>query len=577
MRIIRKFHKIYTIAKRLYAGYGSRFFAMSVLGFLNAFLEGVGVSILVPLFTLIVGKGVAEESVVSKYADRLFSFINFEPTIHGLLALIVVMFVLKALSLWFSEYLNVKLIADYEKKQRAELYLKTLKARWSYLSKQKIGELENVLMVDLSNSVEFMKQVISIVFDIITFAVYAFFSLAISKTVALSTLVAGVFFFFLFRPFVSKNKLYSKQFSVHRKEVAHRVNENIIGLKTIKSLHLEDEFSEASSDLFEKLRVIKIKHYLARLFTKVALEPLGIFFIAVAFLISYNRPGFNLAVFAAVVYLTQRIFIYVEKMQASLHTINSFIPYAQNLLASREKVEENKEVDEGKIPFSFKDRIDFKDISFSYDKKGKVLNDVNLNISRGEFVAIMGTSGGGKSTMVDLLLRLYEPDSGEITMDGKNTSEYRLFEWSRKIGYVSQEMFLKNETIKNNVQFYEDGISVEKIVAALKAANIYDFISTLPEGLETKAGERGTRFSVGQRQRVVLARVLVREPEILVLDEATSALDEESEKAISDTLEKLKGKITIIVIAHRSGVVRLANRVLTLEKGKINIKNGDFR
>jgi len=266
-----------------------------------------------------------------------------------------------------------------------------------------------------------------------------------------------------------------------------------------------------------------------------------------------------------------------EKMQASLHTINSFIPYAQNLLASREKVEENKEVDEGKIPFSFKDRIDFKDISFSYDKKGKVLNDVNLNISRGEFVAIMGTSGGGKSTMVDLLLRLYEPDSGEITMDGKNTSEYRLFEWRRKIGYVSQEMFLKNDTIKNNVQFYEDGISVEKIVAALKAANIYDFISTLPEGLETKAGERGTRFSVGQRQRVVLARVLVREPEILVLDEATSALDEESEKAISDTLEKLKGKITIIVIAHRSGVVRLANRVLTLEKGKINIKNGDFR
>src|SRR3989338_7242574 len=576
MRIIRKFHKIYTIAKRLYAGYGSRFFAMSVLGFLNAFLEGVGVSILVPLFTLIVGKGVAEESVVSKYADRLFSFINFEPTIHGLLALIVVMFVLKALSLWFSEYLNVKLIADYEKKERAGLYLTTLKAKWSYLSKQKIGELENVLMVDLSNSVEFMKQVISIVFDIITFAVYAFFSLAISKTVALSTLVAGVLIFFLFRPFVSKSKLYSKQFSVHRKEVAHRVNENIIGLKTIKSLHLEDEFSEASSDLFEKLRVIKIKHYLARLFTKVALEPLGIFFIAGAFLISYNRPGFNLAVFAAVVYLTQRIFIYVEKMQASLHTINSFTPYAQNLISFLEKVNENKEVDGGKILFSFKDRIDFRNVSFSYDKKGKVLDEVNLSVSKGEFVAIMGTSGGGKSTLVDLLLRLYEPDSGEITMDGKNISEYRLFEWRRKTGYVSQEMFLKNDTIRNNINFYEN-YSDADIIQALRDANIYEFISTLPEGLETKAGERGTRFSVGQRQRVVLARVLARKPEILVLDEATSALDEESEKAISDTLEKLKGKITIIVIAHRSGVVRLAKCVLTLEKGKINIKNCDFR
>jgi len=576
MRILSQLNKVFIIAKRLYAGYGSRFFAMSVLGFLNAFLEGVGVSILVPLFTLIVGKGVAEESVVSKYADRLFSFINFEPTIHGLLALIVVMFVLKALSLWFSEYLNVKLIADYEKKQRAELYFKTLKTRWSYLSKQKIGELENVLMVDLSNSVEFMKHVISIVFDVITFAVYAFFSLTISKAVALSTLVAGVLIFFLFRPFVSKSKLYSKQFSAHRKEVAHRVNENIIGLKTIKALHLEDAFSEASADLFEKLRVIKIKHYLARLFTKVALEPLGIFFIAGAFLISYNRPGFNLAVFAAVVYLTQRIFIYVEKMQASLHTINSFTPYAQNLISFLEKVNENKEVDGGKILFSFKDRIDFRNVSFSYDKKGKVLDEVNLSVSKGEFVAIMGTSGGGKSTLVDLLLRLYEPDSGEITMDGKNISEYRLFEWRRKTGYVSQEMFLKNDTIRNNINFYEN-YSDADIIQALRDANIYEFISTLPEGLETKAGERGTRFSVGQRQRVVLARVLARKPEILVLDEATSALDEESEKAVSDTLEKLKGKITIIVIAHRSSVVRLADRVFTLERGKINIKNGGIK
>src|SRR3990172_3366476 len=577
MRIIRKFHKIYTIAKRLYAGYGQRFLAMSTLGFLNAFLEGVGVSILVPLFTLVVGEGVAEASIVSKYTDRFFSFINFEPTVHGLLVLIVVMFVLKALSLWFSEYLNVKLIADYEKKQRAELYLKTLKARWSYLSKQKIGKLENVLMVDLSNSVEFMKQVISIVFDIITFAVYSFFSLAISKTVALSTLVAGVLIFFLFRPFVSKSKLYSKQFSVHRKEVAHRVNENIIGLKTIKSLHLEDEFSEASSDLFEKLRVIKIKHYLARLFTKVALEPLGIFFIAGAFLISYNRPGFNLAVFAAVVYLTQRIFIYVEKMQASLHTINSFIPYAENLLAFKKTVELHKEEAKGELPFSFKDKLDFKNVSFSYDKKEKILDGVNLSVKRGEFIAIMGMSGGGKSTLVDLLLRLYEPNLGEILIDGKNISEYHLSEWRRKIGYVSQEIFLKNDTVRNNVQFYERGISNERITSALIDANIYDFISALPEGLETKAGERGTRFSVGQRQRIGLARVLVREPEVLVLDEATSALDEESEKAICDTLEKLKGKITIIVIAHRSGVVRLANRVLTLEKGKINIKNGDFR
>ncbi|OGF91249.1 hypothetical protein A3H65_04125 [Candidatus Giovannonibacteria bacterium RIFCSPLOWO2_02_FULL_45_14] len=574
MKIFKQIHRIFFISKSLYAGYRLQFIVMSVLGFLNAFLEGVGVSILVPLFALVVGEKVAEKSVISEYADHIFSFLNFKPTIQSLLALIVIMFVLKAFSLWFSEYLNIKLVASYEKKERAGLYLTTLKAKWSYLSKQKLGELENVLMVDLSNSVEFMKQVISIVFDIITFIVYAFFSLAISKAIALSTLVAGIIIFFLFRPFVSRSKLYSRQFSTHRKEVAHRVNENIIGLKTIKSLHLENEFSKESADLFEKLRTIKIKQYLPRLFTKVALEPLGIFFIAGAFLISYNRPGFNLAVFTAVVYLTQRIFVYVEKMQASLHTVNSYLPYAENLLAFKKTVELHKEEAKGELPFSFKDKLDFKNVSFSYDKKEKILDGVNLSVKRGEFIAIMGMSGGGKSTLVDLLLRLYEPNLGEILIDGKNISEYHLSEWRRKIGYVSQEIFLKNDTVRNNVQFYERGISNERITSALIDANIYDFISALPEGLETKAGERGTRFSVGQRQRIGLARVLVREPEVLVLDEATSALDEESEKAICDTLEKLKRKITIIVIAHHSRITELADEILILEKGQI--KNGSL-
>ncbi len=183
-------------------------------------------------------------------------------------------------------------------------------------------------------------------------------------------------------------------------------------------------------------------------------------------------------------------------------------------------------------------------------------------------MGIIGPSGGGKTTLADLLLRLIEPTRGEIYIDGKHIKEIELGSWRRRIMYVPQEPFLLNGTIKENILFFGD-FSQESIEAAAEQAQIHDFISSLPKGYDTPVGERGTRLSGGERQRIALARSLARDPDILVLDEATSAVDAESERAIHTTLQRLHGSKTIIIIAHRLRTVSDADNLLIIEDGVI--------
>lgn len=184
-------------------------------------------------------------------------------------------------------------------------------------------------------------------------------------------------------------------------------------------------------------------------------------------------------------------------------------------------------------------------------------------------IGIIGPSGAGKTTTVDLILRLFEPQSGTILIDGVPSTEIRLHELRRNIGYVSQDIFLENDTIEQNIKFYRGYITDEDMMKAAKDAGIYEFIGELPKGFQSMIGERGILLSGGQRQRVILARILAQNPQILILDEATSSLDNESEAVVRQSLDNLKGKVTVIIIAHRLSTVMHLDRLLALEHGRI--------
>ncbi|MDZ7295524.1 MAG: ABC transporter ATP-binding protein/permease [candidate division KSB1 bacterium] len=217
----------------------------------------------------------------------------------------------------------------------------------------------------------------------------------------------------------------------------------------------------------------------------------------------------------------------------------------------------------------FRHEIVFDNVSFAYDRDTEVLREVSLRIKRGEVVAIVGPSGGGKSTLVDLLIRFYDPTSGRILIDGHDLRDVTLESLRRLLGIVTQETILFNDTVRNNIAYGLDGVPMEKVIAAAKAANAHDFILEMPQGYDTVIGDRGVKVSGGQRQRLAIARAILRDPPILVFDEATSALDTESEMLVQQAIANLLHGRTSLVIAHRLSTVRNADRIVVLDQGRV--------
>jgi ATP-binding cassette subfamily B protein/subfamily B ATP-binding cassette protein MsbA len=217
-----------------------------------------------------------------------------------------------------------------------------------------------------------------------------------------------------------------------------------------------------------------------------------------------------------------------------------------------------------------KDEIRFSNVSFRYAEESPfVAKSISLSISAGCTVALVGESGGGKTTLADLIVGLYEPTTGEILVDNCPLTELSLTDWRESIGVVDQEAFLLNASVKENIRFARSEATMEEIVEAAQAAHAHKFIEKLEDGYETVLGDRGFKLSGGQRQRVALARALVRKPQILILDEATSALDTESEREIQKALEEMHNTRTILVIAHRLSTVANADHVIVFGDGRV--------
>jgi subfamily B ATP-binding cassette protein MsbA len=218
----------------------------------------------------------------------------------------------------------------------------------------------------------------------------------------------------------------------------------------------------------------------------------------------------------------------------------------------------------------FKKIIRFKDVSFRYeDSEEWVLDNINFEVFKGDILALVGPSGGGKSTLVDLIPRFYDPAQGSILIDNQDIRNYTLNSLRNKMGIVTQETFLYNSSIKDNIAYGLENYPDEKIIEAAKAANAHEFIIETPEGYNTIIGERGVKLSGGQRQRLTIARAILKNPDIMIFDEATSALDSESEILVQEAIERMMKNRTTFVIAHRLSTIRNATRIIVIDSGKI--------
>lgn len=544
------------------------FVLMMALGLVSGGFESLGIASVIPLFYLVTGQSQLQGTErISKIIQWFFGTIHTALTPTSLIIFIGGLFILKAVVQVATRYLNALTVANFEEGIRRILFRRTLGTSWTFLSQQKLGHLEGILLYDVERGSTLMASIASVITTGTTFLMYAVVAMTISVRITAITLGLGATLFLLFKPLFSKIRKLITKSSLVQKELNHHVAEHMLSAKSIKALAVEQPVIDEAYTMFHSLRTAKIHTALFRQSTMAVLEPVGFILIGSLFVYSYQKPGFAIASFAIIMYLVNQMFNYLQSLQSQIHLANELIPYLRSAMRYRRQVALHKEVSEGTRPFSFKQELTFQGVTFSYVEARPVLHDITFSIHAGEHVAIVGPSGTGKTTIVDLLLRLLEPATGQITTDAKPVKEIRLKSWRRHIGYVPQDGLLLNTSVLENIRFYDPRITEKDIIAAAKAANIYDTVMALPEQFNTTTGERGVELSGGQRQRIILARALARRPAILVLDEATSSIDTESEALIQKAIASLRGKITVIAITHRLTSIGDMDRVIVIEDG----------
>lgn len=350
------------------------------------------------------------------------------------------------------------------------------------------------------------------------------------------------------------------------------MEESLSGVKAIKSYnafgYISEKFRSINAEMSNLLLSMARKQQLASPMS----EFLGITAISIVLIFggslvtsgTMSAAGF-VAYIAAFSQLTRPLRAFIDQFA----NINQGIAAGERIFSiidAKSEVEDKSDAIELE---EFRDKIELKGVGFSYDGQRKVLNDISLVVRKGETVALVGPSGGGKSTLSELIPRFYDPIEGGILIDGKPLKDYSQESIREHMGIVSQDTILFNDTIRNNIAMGRADATDEQIIAAAKVANAHDFIMQTEEGYNTNIGDRGMKLSGGQRQRLSIARAVLKNPEILILDEATSALDTESEKLVQEALTSLLEGRTSIVIAHRLSTIHNADRIIVIDQGHI--------
>jgi len=436
-----------------------RFGLMLIFGFLAGLFGGVGVGAVLPLFSLITPQTSQPPNVITETVNRFFDIFGIPFTLPYLILFIAFLFIAKAVIQMITKYLNIKTMAEYEERIRKDLFAKTFRSTWPYLLNHKSGYLERVLVADISNASSIILMVNGLILILTGLIMYLVVALSISASITIMTLALGAVLFLALRPILYKTRNISKKMADTEKITTHHISESLAGAKIIKASGLEKNVIEKSKRYFGLLRDIRTKTAFYHYTTGHMFEPIGFVFISIIFVLYYRSPGFNVIAFAAVVYLIEKIFLYMQSLLGNIQQINEMIPYLRSVLKYRKNTRENKEEKSGTKSFQFDNSMEFKNVSFAYLPEKPVLDNISFTVNKGEMIGITGPSGGGKTTIVDLILRLFGPNSGQIIIDSQDASEISLKKWRKNIRYVPQEIFLLNDTIENNINFYEGCLS----------------------------------------------------------------------------------------------------------------------
>lgn len=571
-----KFIKYYGKGRKI------KLFGFFLLSLIAGFLEFAGISLIYPFILLII-----QPSTVtgSKYYHDFAAFLHIQNVLTNafILGLIVtLLFITKNLFMIFILYLQNKFLNNWKlaiNKMYMHYYLfSSYKNSLETPSSEKIYNLNYLVNQTLT---EFIFRIInlitnsSIIFMILILLFLKFFFAAFITSVFII-----VSMIFQNKFFKGKVKAISQEIFKFSKLTNRKILECIENLKEIKILSAEDYFYGKYLNIKKKdieLQFVNgfyetIPPYIVEILVVLALVILaGIISIQ-----NIDKTSWMIASYIVVVAAVFRIAPTLNRVQSAINGINTSRDYVRTMISEFEKNDLYFIEETSNLKIKFENRIKLEDVYFTY-KKNPVIKNLNLEIKKGEFVGIIGHSGAGKSTLADIIMGLLPVDSGKIFVDDLELTPSTFNALRKLIGYVPQQINILEGTFKENIAFgiEERNLSERKIIEALKDAQIYDFVKSFEDGINSEISSGATGLSQGQKQRLAIARALYRESELLIFDEATSSLDVETEHEITKMLSNLKGQRTIIAIAHRLSTLKSCDRLVYLKDGRI-IDTGTF-
>jgi ATP-binding cassette subfamily C protein len=544
----------------------------AVLGCLLAsgFAEGIGIASLVPLIVAAGGSSGGKTSAFAQSVLTMAESIGLPTAPLALLILSVVALLLKA-GLSLLAMLQVShAVAEVGTRMRLNLIESLLGARWGFFVMQPMGRFANSLSVEASRASEAYSAVANLLAHIIQALIYIGLAAAFSWKLALFAAVIGTVLMLSLQRFIVVTRRHARQQTKQTKRMVQRLADVLIGLKPMKAMARQDRFAALFARDVQAIDQAMRRQYAAKHANRVLQEPIVFLCVGIGLYVTLTTTTIPLAELMMMSLLLIKTVGVIGRVQEDLQAVYiAESGYAGIYDTIAEARAAREEIGQGRAP-SLERGIELRDVGMAFGRK-KVIEAASFTIPAGGVTAIIGASGAGKTTLVDLVLGLHRPTAGEILVDGVPLGALDIMRWRSMVGYVPQELILFHDTIAENVSLGEPGFTAAEIERALKQAGAWEFVSRLPGGMDQVVGERGAAISGGQRQRIALARALIHQPRLLILDEATSALDPQTAAEIIANVRTLSERdgITVLSISHQSAWISVADRIVRVEGGRI--------
>lgn len=540
----------------------------------NGLLEGTGLLLLFPLLARMGVGGAGAQNSLGRAIGAVLARIGVGDRLGPLLLVIVLVYVVQH-TVFLAQSM---LAATYEQRYimgwRETLFRALFRARWPYFANRQGGHLANTLLNDTRRAGGALHLLAQAAASFIFVVVYIAVAFAAAWPIALVVSLFALVMSFAVRPLLRLGYRAGAQLGERMSALQILTNEFLAGAKLIKATATEDKAGAAFvREMTREARLNRAASVYPDLIRSI-FEIAAIILLTGSLWLGLGVLGVDSASIMVSVYIFIRIYQRLSFMQQNLQALQSYAPAVQVLRATLDEAVAEDEFARAPAtvsalpPESGGASIELDRVAVHYGAAA-ALDGVSLAIPAGSIVGIAGASGAGKSTLIDCILGLASPDAGAVLIDGRNLAALSLKAWRRQVGYVAQDTYLFNADIRANISWGNPDASDADIARAARQARAYDFIAALPQGFATAVGDRGVRLSGGERQRLGLAMALAGEARLLILDEATSALDSESERLVMDAIAGLRGRLTVIVIAHRLSTLRVADRIVFLEHGRL--------